>query len=1139
MRFTYFSRSVVPVLALSALVTGIGFGQQTSGDFAGTVRDTSGALVPNAQVTMTNVATSVASKGVTSGSGEVRISNLPPGNYTVTATASGFSPFTLNGVSIDLNKVSTGVLTLPAANDVQNVAVSANAGAELDTTSTNLTQNFQAAEIQVLPSATIGLGVLNLSLLSPGVASGGGVGAGTGPSVGGQRPQNNNFTIEGVDNNNKSVTGPLVYIPNDAVGQFSLITNQFSPEFGHSSGGQFNTNILSGTNSFHGLLYEYFQNRNLNAENLPAGQHIPNPRFDFNRYGGELGGPIVRNKLFFFGGYERQTTGQSTQTQICSPTAAGIAALQTPGLGLNATNVAQYVQYTPVAPSQVTSANDVACFNETTGPQFLNVYPNGTGSTTSPYNGNNAGPVFGSGTPTAIPLGNYVINAPNFINEGVLTTSGDWTISPTDSFRLRYIYNNIAQQDIAATLPAFYQPTPSKFHLVALSEYHTFTPHLVNEVRVGFNRYANVTPSGNFNFPGLDQFPNFTFTDQGLGGVNYGPDPNAPQSTIQNLYQFLDNVSWTKGNHTITVGFDGRKYISPQTFTQRSRGDYEYDYLTEYLHDLAPTSFGERSTGNFTYYGDQTALYGYANDTWRVRPTLTFNYGLRYEFTSVPVGERAQQLNSGASVPGLITFSAPQPQYTNFAPRVGISYSPNSKTNVRAGFGIAYDVLFDNLGTLSFPPQYSSTEDVGTTGKPAPGDANFLTNGGLAPGSGTLAVFSSPAAQAAATAAYLPNQQLPYAETWSLGVQQEFASNYTFEVRYLGDRGIHLATQTQRNITPRVTEANQLFTELTGPTTIETSPTANTLLQLQGLSNILPQYAAAGFTSKVTSYQPYSSSNYNALQTSLQRRFQNGFLLNLAYTWSKTMDDATAEVFSTVLTPRRPQNSQDVRGDYSRSALDRTNRITVAAVYDVPYFKHSNYFLKNGIGNWEFSPLYTYESPEYATALSGVNSNLNGDSSIIDRPIVNSRGMQGTGSGVNPVYSSTLAANCGPGVSQCPGNLVGYVAVNPNAYFIQAAAGTLPTAGRNTLPTRPTDDVDLTASKRISITERYSMQFQANSFNVLNHPQYAPTLINNVVSNGYTTSTQFQNVTNSAFNQPQLLFRSNGRTLQLALKFNY
>ncbi|NYF78723.1 carboxypeptidase regulatory-like domain-containing protein [Granulicella arctica] len=1129
------------LIAALLFSSGIAFGQATSGDFVGTVTDATSAVIPNATVVAKNESTGVIYTAKVSASGEVRITNLPPGAYDITVTASGFSPFTLKGLAIDLNKTSSSTFKLLAASANSVVEVSAVASITLDTTSTNLTQTFETQEVQQLPSATVGLGVLNLALLSPNVASSGGIGIGVGPSVGGQRPRNNNFTIEGIDNNDKSVTGPLVYVPNNAVGEFSVITNQFSPEFGHSSGGQFNTNIVSGTNHFHGQGYEYFQNKELNATNLPAGQTLAKPRFDFNRYGGELGGPVLKNKVFFFGNFERQTTGQSTQSLLCTPTAAGLTTLQ--GLpNLSATNVAEYVKYMPASPSQVTDANDGACFNQASGAQSVAVYP-GTGlSSGTPYpGGNDLGPVYGSGTAVQIPLGNYAVNAPNFINFDALTTSGDVTLSPKDNLRLRYLYNTQGSADTNASLPAFYLTQPFRYHLIAISEYHTFSPNLTNEARIGFNRYANATPAGNFQFPGLDSFPNLTFYDQ--GGLNVGPDGNAPQSTIQNMYQFTNNIIYTHHGHTIKVGFDGRKFISPQTFTQRVRGDYEWDYLTEYLHDLAPTNFGERSTGNFIYYGDQTALYGYANDTWRATSKLTLNYGLRYEFTSVPVGERAQSLNSLASVAGLINFTAPQPQYKNFAPRFGVNYSPDEKTSIRAGFGMSYDVLFDNLGLLSFPPQYSSTNDVGDgkTGIKNPGDPDFLKDGGLPAGTGTLNTFTNDlAGQKAATSAYLPNQQLPYAETWSLGVQRVIGSNYTAEIRYLGTRGIHLPTQDQINVQPRVTAANQLTTSLSGGTSVATSPNANTLSAIQALSNILPAYEAAGFTGKITSYQPYSQSNYNGLAGTLQRRFQNGLSVNAAYTWSKTLDDATAEVFATVLSPRRPQNSQNVAADYGRSALDRTHRLTIAAVYDLPYFKHSNYLLKNLAGNWVFSPIYTYESPEYATTLSGVNSNLNGDSgSAIDRTIINPNGVKGTSSSVKAVYSTTLAGNCTAPATTCSGNLVGYVAVTPNAYYIQAGAGTLPTASRNTLPIRPIDDVDLAATKRLNITERIAFEFQAQAFNVLNHPQYIPGSLNNVNTNSFTSSYAFQTAGNPAFNHPELIFKSNARTLQLAGKLTF
>jgi len=1131
-----------------ALISGVTFAQTTSGDLVGTVRDPSGAVIPNATITVTNEATGVAVSLKSGDSGEFRASNLLPGKYDLAVSSSGFQPYTLHGVTVELNKASTNNVTLSVGANT-TVEVAAEAGVALDTTTTNLTQTFSNTELTDLPSTSAGgstgFGVLNASLLSPGVASSGGIGIGIGPSIGGQRPRNNNFTVEGIDNNNKAITGPLIYIPNDTVENFTLITNQFSPEFGHSSGGQFNVNVLSGTNKFHGRVYEYFQNRNLNAESGTQGGKPPiNPRFDNNRYGGQIGGPILHDKLFFFGGYERNSIGQNPAIFSCVPTAAGLAQLKALGAtyGFNANNLAQYLQYTPAATitgpggSAINASADQSCGNSTTGAQFLTVYQGTAFDKPSGIFG-------GASAGTNIPLGNYQSTASTPSNFDVVTTSIDYTISSRDSFRGRYLYNRLKDTDTAVftvPFPIFFTPQPFKYHLVALSEYHTFTTNLTNEFRVGFNRYENEVTSGNFTYPGLDAFPNLTFNDQ--GAVNLGPDPNAPQFTIQNLYQVTDNINYVKGKHTISIGFDGRKYISPQGFTQRARGDYQWNNLTEFLHDLAPTAFGERSTGNLTYYGDQTALYGYVNDTWRVNPKITFNGGLRYEFTSVPVGERAQALNSAASVPGLITFAQPKPAYKSLAPRIGINWAPDDKTSVRAGFGLAYDVLFDNLGTLSFPPQYSGTNDVGNPGNPAGGDPNFLKNGGLPPGTGGILVFPNTpaglAAQRAATAAFIPDQVVPYAETYTLTVQRTFAKNYTAEIGYVGTRGIHLPTQIQLNIQPRVTAANQLPTLLTGSTTVTAPAGANTLGAINALSNIVPAFKAAGFTSKITSYQPYSGSNYNALIANVTRRFIDGLQANLSYTWSKTMDDATAEVFSTTLTPRRPQNSQNVNADYSRSALDRTHRISLEALYDLPLYKHSNSFLKkNVIGNWTISPIYTYESPEYATALSDTNANLNGDSTAISRTIINPNGKKGTATTVVPQFASNLASLCGTGVSQCSANTVGYIAVDPNAYYIQAKPGTLPNASRNTLPTSPINNWDLAAYKRVTFRERYSFEFGAQAYNVLNHAQYTPGTVGNINQTSNTTSViNFQKVDNAFFGQPGKVFQNNARTMQLSGK---
>jgi len=1153
------NRSVRGFVALIVmLMLGLGLSttaraQATNGEIIGTVKDPAGALVVKANVVVTNEETSVASTTQTGTAGEYHVGNLLPGKYDVVVNAAGFQSFTLKGVSVELNKTSTADIGLKVGTS-SSVEVSADSGAVLDTTSTNLTTTFSNVELSNLPTAAIGgagqSGVLNVSLLSPGVASSGGLGIGNGPSIGGQRPRNNNFEIEGIDNNNKAVTGFLVYIPNDAVGSFTLITNQFSPDFGHSSGGQFNSTVMSGTNTLHGRAYWYFQNRNLNAESGIAGGKVPNPNYDNNRYGGQVGGPIFKNKLFFFGSIERNKIGQNLSGYICTPTPAGFTMLNSLGssYNLNANNLKQFTTYTPAANylsgAQVTGGStgtDNACGTEASGPQYMLVTNNGSASSTT---------ACGTTGVACIPLGNYLYNGAIPELFYALTTSGDYTITSKDSLRIRYIHDWQTSTDDGVSsgetlIPTFYTQQPFKWHLFALSEYHVFTPNLTNEFRLGFNRYSNTETAGGFKYPDLDQFPELNYYD--LGNLELGADGNAPQFTIQNLYQGTDNVSYVWGKHTFKIGFDGRKYISPQGFTQRARGDYEYNYTDQFLHDLAPDAngFAERSAGSETYYGDQTALYAYGNDTWRVTPTVTLNMGLRYEFTSVPTGERAQQLNILASVPGLVSFNAPQPTYTSFAPRVGVSWAPDEKTSVRVGFGIADDVLFDNLGTLSFPPQYSVTEDVGSAGYPGYLAPNFLTGGGLPTATGAAvkqfcltgtgpgtSVACNPdiKSQRAATSAFLPNQVVPYAETYTLTVQHTFLNDYTAEIGYVGTKGIHLPTQDQINVQPRTNLTNVLPTQA-GSVLLERGGTATqSLAAINATSNIVPAWlnpsdGKGGFTSKITSYQPYSYSNYNALVANLTRRFQKGLQMNLSYTWSKTMDDSTDEVFATVLTPRREQNSQCIKCDYSRSALDRTHRITLESIYDVQAYKHSdNFLLRNGVGNWAFTTIYTYESPEYATVLSGDNANLNGDSgAAIDRTIINPLGRKGTNSGVTAITNSG-------------GDTIGYIANIPTAYYVQAGPGTLPNGGRNTLPVRPINNFDLGVVKRFTIAEHYSLEIGGGAWNVLNHPQYIPGTVDNVNGPSYTASYNFQTVTNGFLNRPEKEFTNNARNMQLSAK---
>src|ERR1022692_3592533 len=392
------------LLALIAitLATCIGiFAQAISGDLGGTIFDASGASIPNATIVAKNDATGIETTTKSTAAGEYHIANLQPGTYTITVTATGFTKAQIKGVGVALNQTATNNVKLDVGTNVETVEVSASA-ASIDTTTASVQTTFQESAMSELPIASGGSGVLNLSLLNAGVGTSGAVGLGSGPSVGGQRPRNNNFTIEGVDNNSGSVTGPLVGVPNDAVAEFSVQQNQISPEFGHSSGGQFNQVVKSGSNELHGTAYEYLQNRKLNAADNQAalnGDEL-HPRYDNNRFGGSVGGPIKKNKMFFYGLYEYNPVGtSSTPGALFAPTSAGWSTLG--GLsGINQTSLSQLKQYLGTAPTAASPAST----------------PNGVYPLVGPANQASGWTAAQTAAAQSVQIGQISFNAPAFSN---------------------------------------------------------------------------------------------------------------------------------------------------------------------------------------------------------------------------------------------------------------------------------------------------------------------------------------------------------------------------------------------------------------------------------------------------------------------------------------------------------------------------------------------------------------------------------------------------------------------------------------------------------------------------------------------------------------------------------------------------
>jgi hypothetical protein len=1076
------------LMMIALVFSAMSFGQVSDGNLTGVILDPSGAAVANATVGAENLATGWKASASTDSIGSYRFSSLAVGSYTLTAAAPGFQTTALSAISVELSKTTTANVTLTIGQQTDTITVT-DSPSLIDAATAQISNIFTGRMATDLPaSSNPNGGYLNLALLGAGVASSGGVGAGTGPSIGGQRPRNNNFTIEGSDNNRKDITGPVVALPNDAVREFTVLQNQFSAEYGHSSGGQFNAVILSGTNQIHGKFYEYFQNRRLNAqdESFKRLGISDRPRYDSNILGANLGGPLKRDTAFYFGNFDYNPIGATINgAPRYAPTALGYSQLAN-NPALSQTNLNVLRQYLPAAGQQ-------------DGTRTLAV----------------------QGTP--IPVGYSVNTAPSNANSYRGLASLDFNLSSKDQLRGRYVQNRVTATDIGSQLPAFWTTRPTRTYLASISEIHTFSPTLMNEVRVAFNRYNDrrTAPEGLL-FPGLDTFPTISITEMGL--TSFGPFADAPQSTTQNTYQLADNVTWNAGRHEIKFGFDGRNAISSLDFVPMSRGSYAYNTLNRYLMDLNPDArAGQRNVGGKPYLGNAPSVYMYANDNWKVTRRLTVNLGMRWEYNGIAKSMKEQALNSLADVPGVITFAAPKAQLKNLAPRVGFAYSPGNSgaTSIRGGFGLAYDQIFDNIGNNVRGPQAVSTFTV-----PSSTASGFLARGAI-PGSTVLPALTPETARAQ-TVGWLPDQKLGYAVNWNFGIQHSFHKNYVIDVRYLGTRGVHLLLQTQLNHLPLVTPANSLPLYMTAPSQDALNALPLTLTQIQNDFPKINPLAQYGFNNSlgITSYVPQGNSIYHGLAVDVTKRFSSQLMFKGGYTWSLLRDDSTAEINTTTLSPRRPQDFSNLRPEWAVSALDRRHRLTATWTWDTPWFRSNhNWLLRDVVGGYSFSGTYTAESPQWVTPQSGIDANLNLDSNT-DRTVVNINGVPGTGSDVRALNNSA-------------GQVVAYVAIDPTAQFIRARGGMYANSGRNVLRAYGINNFDMSVAKTFATGERSRLEVRADFYNALNHAQFTPGRINNVLSTQHVGEVNYLTPGLPDFNRFDRYYQSNARTMQLVAKFSF
>jgi hypothetical protein len=710
-----------------------------------------------------------------------------------------------------------------------------------------------------------------------------------------------------------------------------------------------------------------------------------------------------------------------------------------------------------------------------------------------------------------IPVGLVALNVPAGFTDNQFQTNIDYNPNSVDQLRFRFSYDSFGSRAAGSGNARFTNLSVFDSRLFSANYVRTFSANLVNDLRVSYRRAVNDSPLED---ESLTNVPNFFFGDLGL---DLGPNGVLPQGGFDNSYQVFDAATFVSGRNTLKIGGEYRRLISTSIFLPRARGDYQYADLQQFIQDELP-DFAVRGVGSGGFTGNQHKFYAFGQNDLKVTSNLTLNLGLRYEYVTIPRDSNLQALNALANVPGVIEFREPRTDRNNFAPRVGFAYSPGfeegigglifggrGKSSIRGGFTVSYSENFQNLALLSLPPQFQQELRPDNV-------AGFNTGPGFL-ARGALPSFPLPptttAAARASTSSFVQDDVQPYTLSFTMSYQREISPTTAVEFRYLGTRSRKLPIQVQLNGGVVPESRLNLPTFFVAPTaaqlgSLNASRTAfiTPLAPVIGAGQTLPVGDLAlgsralsqfGFAGAVTSFPNVGNAQYDGGSVSLTRRFNRGLAFTGAYTYSKTIDDSTNELFSNLVNPRRSQNGFNLRAERGLSANDVPHRFAASLNYTVPRFTENafvNFFVRGLSTNF----IYQAQSGQPFTPQSGVDSNLNRDTAG-DRTLFNTSGREGTGSGVFPVdingrrLFNTNANGTITFVS--PGardpRTAGYATFFPDAQFVQAGPGVTTTAGRNTIRSNGFNRTDAVFLKNFVFgEERYTFQIGAETFNLFN-----------------------------------------------------
>ena len=1058
--------------SLTALlfVAAMAAGQSFRGSIRGTVTDPSASVIAGAKVTAKNIGTGLLREAATGADGGYVLAELPAGEYTVTVESGGLSPTAQNVMvnvgldttaNFDLTKVAKRQEQLTvteeaplveASRDVLGEVVDRKLVADLP-----LNGRDFGKLVALVPGATVE---------PSGVAA---IQSGFGQfAINGNRDRSNNYTLDGTDNNdpffnnsalNQTGIGgaPASLLPIDAIEEFNL-QSQFPAEYGRNSGSVVNIITKSGSNQLHGSLFEFLRNDAMDARNYfnrtvdpNSGLPVKKTAFRNNQFGGSLGGPMIKDKTFFFGAYEGQRERVGSDFTFLVPT-----------------------------PYQIQEAATIAQANNSDTP---------VSSTLTKLLG-----LFPSSQTGSLP---GTVKDKNDVNS--LIAKIDQQFSSNETLTVRYAF---AQSDqvfplgglgggAASRLPQFAQVSPTRVQVISASWLSTLSGTKLNEVRFGYSRYRTSFSSQDANYDPAAQLGidfgtgKLSLPEIDFGGIfeNLGATAfSIPRGRTSQSYQILDDFTWIHGRHTIKFGSENRRVAVDSFNNNLERGQIEFgsstfaagnnppnsvcpfnatDPRSSECSDQAITTLANFYLGNsynaFAVTGStQRTTYNnglsfFAQDDFRVSPNLTLNYGIRWEYFG-PISE-AHNLLSNLGSDGRLAIvgtdgveGAYAREWKNFSPRIGFAWSLHGSTVLRGGYGLFYDYVPQDLLIANF------TNSAGISQNPI-GPSAILPlgfNSSSFAGNPSGPVFTGFSQPCPCDIFVTPRHfSTPYAQNWNLNFEQEVFKGLALQLGYVGSKGTKLV---------RLFDLNQ--------------------------PDYLGNRANADY-GKIDSLSTVSASTYHAMQATVRVRSWHGLSGFTGYTWSKSLDDASDGIDFNFSTVAFPQNSFNLHAEHGPSNFDTRHRFTAAFSYDFPKLLGPNWLAQG----WQFNSIITAQSGRPVPIVGG------NDTSGVDPSTLPPNSFPATPSnfhqrpnlvpGVNPINSNWESA------PDSIGYLNGAAFSQPDNATSANPQGSFGTLGRNSVYGPKFWNVDFSLAKKFRIFEHSDLQFRGELFNIFNHPNFA------------------------------------------------